>query len=68
MWDGRLLLNKDVILVTINYRLNIFGFFTTANDAAPGNIGLYDQVLALEWVRDYISAFGGDPNRVTIAG
>jgi cholinesterase len=56
-----------VILVTINYRLNIFGFPT-----APGivyqNPGLLDQRLAMEWVRDNIEAFGGDPNRITLFG
>ncbi|XP_035701943.1 carboxylesterase 5A [Folsomia candida] len=68
MFDGRRLLNKDVVVVTINYRLNIFGFFCLENDQGPGNLGLYDQVLALNWVKKYIEHFGGDPNKITIAG
>jgi carboxylesterase 2 len=68
MFDGARLLNKNIVLVTINYRLGAFGFSTFENDDTPGNLGLYDQVLALEWVQNYISHFNGDPNRVTIAG
>ncbi|XP_033228891.1 esterase FE4-like [Belonocnema kinseyi] len=60
------LLNKDIVLVTLNYRLGIFGFLSTGNRAAPGNFGLKDQVLALNWVQRNIKAFGGDPNRVTL--
>ncbi len=44
------------------------GFTYTADDAGPGNIGLWDQILALEFVRDNIAGFGGDPGQVTIAG
>ncbi|XP_043470033.1 venom carboxylesterase-6-like isoform X1 [Leptopilina heterotoma] len=61
-------LDKDIILVTFNYRLGILGFFTTGDLSAPGNFGLKDQVLALKWVKRNIKAFGGDPNRVTIFG
>jgi para-nitrobenzyl esterase len=63
----------DVVVVTINYRLGPFGFlyldqlFPGAFPAA-GNVGILDQVAALEWVRDCIAAFGGDPQRVTIFG
>jgi para-nitrobenzyl esterase len=64
--------NADVVVVTINYRLGPFGFLHLG-DAFPelagsGNLGILDQVAALEWVRDSISAFGGDPDRVTIFG
>ena len=64
--------NGDVVVVTINYRLGPFGFLHLG-DAFPelagsGNLGILDQVAALEWVRDSISAFGGDPDRVTIFG
>ena len=58
----------DVIVVTIQYRLNIFGFVTTGDDVAPGNTGLYDQRLALTWVKGNIRDFGGDPDRVTLMG
>ncbi|XP_071823624.1 acetylcholinesterase-like [Apostichopus japonicus] len=58
----------DVILVTINYRLNIFGFFSTGDDAIPANLGLTDQRLALKWVNENIDAFGGDPQKVTVFG
>jgi carboxylesterase type B len=61
-------MDRDVIVVTFNYRLNVFGFLATDDDAAPGNYGLWDQVLAMEWVRDNIRAFGGDPNKVVIHG
>ena len=56
------------ILVSINYRVGPFGFFTLEDESAPGNIGLRDQVQALEWVRDNIGGFGGDPGDVTLFG
>ena len=62
------LLDQQVVLVTINYRLGPFGFLTTGDEAAPGNYGLHDQVLALRWVQDNVEAFGGDPDHVTIFG
>jgi para-nitrobenzyl esterase len=63
----------DVVLVTINYRLNAFGFLHLTDlfgdrFAGSGNAGILDQVAALEWVRECIAAFGGDPQRVTIFG
>lgn len=64
--------NHDVIIVTINYRLNIFGFMNfAAIDSAfedAGYLGIKDQVAALEWVKENISEFGGDPDNVTIFG
>lgn len=62
------LLNHDVVLVTINYRLGPLGFASTGNSLAPGNFGFKDMVMALKWVRDNIKSFGGDPNLVTIFG
>ena len=58
----------SVVLVSINYRLNVFGFFSLGTEEIPGNQGLRDQQLALSWVRDNIAAFGGDPEAVTIFG
>ena len=74
IFDGAALAEQDVVLVTINYRLGPFGFLAhpalTAESphAASGNYGLLDKVAALEWVRDNIAAFGGDPGNVTIFG
>ena len=65
---------KGVVVVSMNYRLNVFGFFTHAELAkesdrnASGNYGLLDQVAALEWVHKNIAGFGGDPGNVTIFG
>ncbi|CAL2045483.1 unnamed protein product [Caenorhabditis brenneri] len=59
---------KDVVVVTINYRLGSLGFFSTGDEICRGNFGLWDQTLALVWVQKHISSFGGDPNNVTIFG
>ncbi len=66
MYDGRAFARDGVVLVSINYRLGIDGFALLPD--APPNRGLLDQVAALEWVRDNIGAFGGDPANVTIFG
>lgn len=58
----------DVVLVTINYRLEVLGFLCLDTEECPGNAGMKDQVLALKWVKQNIAAFGGDPNNVTIFG
>jgi hypothetical protein len=57
---------QDVVVVSINYRLNIFGF--PGNPTSEFNLGLFDQRMAIEWVRDNIAGFGGDPNRIVLAG
>ena len=67
-YDPSPLLKEDVLVVTVNYRLGPLGFLTMGNDLAPGNLGLRDQILALEWVKTLIHYYGGDPNRVTIFG
>ena len=64
---------KGVILVTINYRVNVFGFLSLEelqeeDPVACGNYGILDQIAALEWVKENIASFGGDPNNITIFG
>ena len=59
---------KDVIVVTLNYRIGILGFFSTGDEVCPGNFALWDLTLGLKWIRDHIESFGGDPNNVTIFG
>ncbi|MCQ2227652.1 MAG: carboxylesterase family protein [Bacteroidales bacterium] len=73
-FDGQEWAEKDVILVTINYRLGVFGFMThpelTAEspNGVSGNYGILDQIESLKWVNKNIEQFGGDPNNVTIFG
>ncbi|KAF5277165.1 hypothetical protein FQR65_LT03871 [Abscondita terminalis] len=62
------LLDEDVVLITINYRLAALGFASSGDKLAPGNNGLKDQVFALKWVQENVLLFGGDPNLVTIFG
>ncbi|XP_073947465.1 juvenile hormone esterase-like [Choristoneura fumiferana] len=62
------LVERDVILVSFNYRLGILGFLSLDCKGAPGNMGLKDQVQALKWVQKNISQFGGDPGNVTVFG
>jgi len=73
-YDGAHMAQEGIVTLTVNYRLNIFGFFAhpelsaEASYHASGNYGLLDQQAALQWVQDNIEQFGGDPSRVTIAG
>lgn len=73
-YDGETMASKGIVVVTCNYRLNIFGFLAhpelsaEAPYKASGNYGLLDQVAALKWVQKNIAKFGGDPKKVTIAG
>ena len=73
-YSGEGLAKEGVITVNMGYRLGIFGYFADEELAAEsangttGNYGMLDQIKALEWVRDNISAFGGDPDNVTLAG
>ena len=68
VYGPSVLLNKDVILVTINYRLGILGFLNLGTEEISGNQGLWDQYEALRWVQKNIKAFGGNPKKVTIFG
>jgi para-nitrobenzyl esterase len=73
-YDGEALAKKGVVLVTINYRLGVFGFFShpeltkESENHASGNYGLMDQVAALQWIQKNIAGFGGDPRRVMVFG
>lgn len=73
-YNGEAMSKKGIVVVTVNYRLGLFGFLAhpelTAETAykGSGNYGLMDQAASLEWVKDNISAFGGDPSKITIAG
>ena len=72
IYDGEALARKDIVVVSLNYRVGIFGFFAhpdlSSDGEKSGNFGLLDQIAALKWVKENISAFGGDPAQVTIAG
>lgn len=62
------LLDRDIVLVTVAYRLGTFGFMAVETAEIPGNAGLKDQNLAFKWVQKNIKYFSGDPGQVTIAG
>lgn len=74
IYDGKEMAEKDVVFVTINYRVGVFGFLAhpelskEASYGTSGNYALLDMIAALNWVKENIAAFGGDPNQVTIAG
>lgn len=74
VYDGEGLAKKGLVMVTINYRLGPFGFLAhpeltkESTYGASGNYGILDAVAALQWIRENIAAFGGDPSRVTVAG
>ncbi len=73
-YDGESMAKKGIVVVTCNYRLNIFGFLAhpeltaEAPYKASGNYGMLDQSAALQWVQKNIAAFGGDPKKITLAG
>lgn len=64
-FDGQEIAKEGVICVTVNYRLNVFGY--NADEGAQ-NLAFYDMICAIEWVKQNISAFGGDPSRITLMG
>ncbi|HVZ95886.1 MAG TPA: carboxylesterase family protein [Chitinophagaceae bacterium] len=74
VYDGEATAKKGIVFVSVNYRVGIFGFFAhpeltkESGHNASGNYGLMDQIAALKWVKKNIAAFGGDPDKVTIAG
>ena len=74
IYDGKEIAEKDVVFVSINYRVGVFGFLAhpeltkEASYGSSGNYALLDMIAALKWVKENIAAFGGDPNQVTIAG
>ena len=74
IYDGEALAKKDVIFVSVNYRVGAFGFLAhpelskESGGKGSGNYGLLDQIAALQWVKENIASFGGDPDNVTIAG
>lgn len=72
-FDGERIARRGIVVVTVNYRLNIFGFLchpeiTAEAPDAPANFGLLDQRAGIQWVRHNIAAFGGDPDNITIGG
>ncbi len=73
-YNGEEMAKKDVIMITIQYRLNVFGYFAhedlakESGNHTTGNYGLLDQIKALQWINDNASYFGGDKNNITVAG
>ena len=57
---------ERVIMVMMNYRLGVFGFLCASDDSARGNMGLRDQSMGIQWVKDNIANFGGDPDRASL--
>eukprot|EP00095_Tigriopus_kingsejongensis_P007910 maker-scaffold132_size323655-snap-gene-2.24 protein:Tk07910 transcript:maker-scaffold132_size323655-snap-gene-2.24-mRNA-1 annotation:"carboxylesterase" len=68
LYNPEYIMEEDIVLVVVQYRLNIFGFLSTEDSFGPGNYGMWDQVEALKWVQRNIEEFGGDPDKVTIVG
>ena len=68
-YDGAYLaVTSDVIVASMNYRVGALGFLYVGVDEAPGNVGLFDQHLAVKWIKENVEAFGGDPQSLTLFG
>ena len=68
LYDPKYLIDKEVIVVSINYRLGPLGFLSLGTEDVPGNAGFLDQIMALKWVQTNIQNFGGDSSSITIFG
>lgn len=66
--NGLDLASEGIVVVTVQSRTNVFGWLSLETKDAPGNIGLYDQNMALKWIQENIQKFGGDPKQVTLLG
>ncbi|KAL0122833.1 hypothetical protein PUN28_007486 [Cardiocondyla obscurior] len=67
-YEMRHLIKKKLVVVSIQYRLGTLGFLSTGTQDMPGNNGMFDMILAIDWVKDYIHFFGGDPNKIIAFG
>ena len=61
-------IDAGVVFVTVQYRLNVFGFLSTEDDVIPGNFGIKDQIAAVDWVHQNIETFGGNSGKITLIG
>ncbi|KAJ0176436.1 hypothetical protein K1T71_007615 [Dendrolimus kikuchii] len=68
VYDPSYLMDWDMVVVTLNYRLGPIGFLSTGDEVSPGNFGLKDQSMALHWVKNNILMFGGNPDSITLTG
>lgn len=67
-YGPKFFMDEDVLLISFNYRLGVFGFLSTGDTVVPGNNGLKDMVTLLKWVQENVAKFGGNPDKVTIFG
>ncbi|CAG2122436.1 unnamed protein product, partial [Medioppia subpectinata] len=67
-YNSSVLATNYVVVVAVNYRVGPLGFLYGGDQTAPGNVGFYDQLLGLKWVRENIHKFGGDKDQITIFG
>lgn len=69
LYDGKILAAESgVIVASVGYRVGVFGFFHLDAASTPANVGLFDQLAGLDWIRDNVAAFGGDPDSITLFG